>query len=238
MSQYNLSLKRKSASNDKKKRHGKKFKVSSSSSSSSDDSSSLSEPRAHPHPPPPLEDVRADGNHIYFQSRVCDSSISKLINIINSKNTEYQKIIKNDILETATPKPLWLHITSYGGSLFACFMAIDSITNSIIPIYTVVDGYAASAGTLMSVVGKKRYMTSSSYMLIHQLSSGMGGNFWQIKDEYINLEMMMEDIYNTYLKHTKMTREELIACLSHDSWWKLDKCLESGLVDEVYVGNT
>jgi ATP-dependent protease ClpP protease subunit len=179
--------------------------------------------------------VTVSNNHIYFHADVCDESVAKLITIINNKNDEYKKLIKNDIIKKATPQNLWLHITSYGGCLFSCFRAIDAITNSTIPIYTVIDGYAASAGTLMSVVGKKRYMTKNAYMLIHQLSSGARGNFWQIKDEYINLEMLMDDIYNIYIDNSKMDREDLEAYLAHDSWWKFDKCLECGLVDEMYI---
>jgi ATP-dependent protease ClpP protease subunit len=180
--------------------------------------------------------VSSVGNNIYFHDDVCDESVAKLITIINNKNDEFKKMLLNDMVKSAKPRNLWLHITSYGGCLFSCFRAIDAIKNSKIPIYTVIDGYAASAGTLMSVVGKKRYMTRSSYMLIHQLSSGTCGNFWQIKDEYENLEMLMDDIYNIYTEHSKMSRKELEAYLSHDSWWKLDKCIECGLVDKVYTG--
>lgn len=178
--------------------------------------------------------VSVDGNNIYFHAKVCDESVAKLITIINNKNNEFKKILKHDSIKKAKPNNLWLHITSYGGGLHACFRAIDAILNSEIPIYTVVDGYAASAGTLMSVVGKKRYMTENSYMLIHQLSSGGCGNFWQLKDKYMNWEMLMDDIYNLYIKHTNMDKKQLESYLSHDSWWKLDKCIECGLVDEVY----
>ena len=40
-----------------------------------------------------------------------------------------------------------------------------------ISIYTVIEGYTASAGTLISVYGRKRFIRKNTYMLIHQLSS-------------------------------------------------------------------
>jgi ATP-dependent Clp protease protease subunit len=180
------------------------------------------------------DNVYCRGNDIYFQSDVSDKSVLKLIKIINQKNDEYEKLTKNKLLKTSTPSSLYLHITSYGGDLFACFRAIDAIKGSIMPINTIVDGYAASAGTLMSVVGHNRYMTPNSYMLIHQLSSGAMGTFWQIKDEYVNLDMIMNDIYEIYIKNTKLSRKQLEEYLSHDSWWKLDKCSQYGLIDEQY----
>ena len=181
------------------------------------------------------EDVSCKDNTIFFKAAVSESTVEKLIKIIDAKIRKYKKLASNKMLETCTPKPLYLHITSYGGDLLACFRAIDAIKRSQIPIYTVIDGYAASAATLMSIVGKKRYMTPNSYMLIHQLSSGSMGKFWEIKDDFENCETWMNDIYNLYLENTNMSREDLENHLSHDLWWKVDQCKSVGLVDEVYT---
>jgi ATP-dependent Clp protease protease subunit len=180
-------------------------------------------------------------NRIYFRCSVTNSSVDKLVTTIDDKNKKFREMKRNSMVKSVEPQPLYLHITSYGGDLIACFRAIDAIIRSEIPIYTVIDGHAASAGTLMSVVGKKRYMTPHSYMLIHQLSSGASGKFWEIKDEFKNCEQWMEDIYNIYLQNTKMSLDELKEQLSHDSWWSVEKCLEKGLVDKVYtktIGST
>lgn len=182
-------------------------------------------------------DVSCKDNRIYFKTQVDDNSIEKLVKIIEFKNKKFKNILNNEMVESATAKPLYLHITSYGGSLLSCFRGIDAIKRSYIPIYTVVDGYAASAATLLSVVGKKRYMTPNSYMLIHQLSGANWGKFWEIKDEYENCEMWMNDIYNIYISNTKMKEDELKEFLSHDTWWKSDKCVEYGLVDDIYEGD-
>ena len=231
---YNFKINHSNKNKSKKRNdlHDRIFKLISTSSDSDSETGPNPTVTHNKHD----ESVFAEGNHIYFQSKVCNNSVNKLITIINQKNKDFKKILKNEMVESAEPKILWLHITSYGGGLFACFRAIDTIINSKIAINTIVDGYAASAGTLMSVVGKRRYMTPSSYMLIHQLSAGAIGTFWQIKDEYTNLEMMMNDIYNIYLNHSTLNREELESYLAHDSWWKLDKCIECGLIDAVYKG--
>ncbi len=213
----------------KNKNHNKAFRVDTT------DSSSDSEYETKNKTGKAQNGVSCNGNNIYFQTGVSDKSVSALIRIINQKNNDFKELLQNKLIGTADPAPLWLHITSYGGDLFACFRAIDAITSSLIPIYTVIAGYAASAGTLMSVVGKKRFMTPNSYMLIHQLSSGAIGTFWQIKDEFNNLDMIMDDIYDIYLKHSKISRKDLESFLSHDLWFKTDKCIEYGLVDEVFV---
>lgn len=174
-------------------------------------------------------------NHIYFRSTVNGKSVNKLINIINEYNTNFEDIRKDVTIKNVEPNPIYLHITSYGGCLFSCFRAIDCIKNSKIPIYTIIDGHAASAGTLISVVGEKRFITPHSYALIHQLSSGVIGKFWAIKDEYTSLETIMDDIYNIYIEHTDLTKEDLEKLLAHDIWWNAKECVEKTLVDEIYT---
>ena len=55
-----------------------------------------------------------------------------------------------------------------------------------------------------------------------------------IKDENENIDQWMKDIYNLYTTHTKMQERELKEYLTHDLWWKADKCLEVGLIDAIY----
>lgn len=178
--------------------------------------------------------VTDSGDKIYFTGGVDGKSIQDLIKIIDDKNNAFKKL-KREHAEVMTiePKPIYLYIQTYGGSLLPTFGAIDAIRSSIIPIYTVINGYAASAGTLLAVVGAKRYMTNNSFVLIHQLSSGMIGNMEAIKDDFKNCETFMETIYDIYEKHTSLTRKELEETLKRDLWWKKDKCLAHGLVDEI-----
>lgn len=180
------------------------------------------------------DDVSCKDNKIYFKTIINEDSVEKLIKIIECKNKKFKKILSNKMIASAQAKPLYLHITSYGGCLLSTFRAIDAIKRSEVPIYTVVDGYAASGATLMSIVGQKRMMTPNSYILIHQLSAGAIGKYWELKDESDNCDTWMRDIYSLYSRYTNMTENELHEYLSHDLWWKADKCMEVGLVDEIY----
>ena len=66
-------------------------------------------------------------------------------------------------------EPIYLHVNSFGGGVFAAFHAVDVIKQSAIPVHTIVEGATASAGTLMSCVGVKRYIRPHATMLIHQV---------------------------------------------------------------------
>tara|TARA_B100000963_G_C22617303_1_gene668013 strand:+ start:951 stop:1652 length:702 start_codon:yes stop_codon:yes gene_type:complete len=176
--------------------------------------------------------VYAYDNHIYFYANVSKDTVYRLNDLIVKINQKYNDIkSKNPSLEI-TPKPIYLHINSYGGGVFAAFAAIDFIKNSEIPVHTIIEGASASAATLMSVVGEKRYMCKNASMLIHQLSSWTEGKMNELEDEFHNLEDMMEHIKSIYIEHTKLKKTELAKILKHDRWWDFDKCKKHGLFDE------
>jgi ATP-dependent Clp endopeptidase proteolytic subunit ClpP len=175
--------------------------------------------------------IERELNHIYFYSEVTRESIYDLIALIREAQEEcYLTQLKMNILEV----PIYLHISSYGGSIFAAFSAIDVIQSSKIPIYTIIDGASASAGTLMSVVGKKRFIRKTSYMLIHQLSSSCWGKYAEIQDEYKNLKDLTKKIIEIYTNHTTFPKNQLKRILKHDLWLDSNKCIEYGLVDELW----
>ena len=73
--------------------------------------------------------------------------------LLNKKINELNKILlKQSIDYDIKPINIYLHINSFGGSLFAAFSTIDTIINSQIPIISIVEGAAASAATLISIV--------------------------------------------------------------------------------------
>lgn len=182
------------------------------------------------------KDVYAEQNHIYFNTGVTKQSILKLIDLIGVKNKEYKKLTENKLLDKCTPAPLFLHIASYGGSVLEGFRAVSHIQNSLLPIHTIVDGYAASAGTIMSIAGKKRYMTENGYMLIHEITYGMSGKYKELEDGMENAKRWMEDIERLYETNTNIRRKDLKKYMKHDYWWNYEKCKDLGLVDEVWKG--
>ena len=178
----------------------------------------------------------ARGNHIYFFSGVSKDAVYRLQDQLVKLNNQHAAMVAKHPELTITPKPIYLHINSFGGGVFAAFAAIDFIRQSQIPVHTIIEGASASAATLMSVVGAKRYIRPNASMLIHQLSSWFGGKLTEIEDDYKNVQQMHDTIKDIYKTHTKLREGELEEMLKHDLWWKADKCLEVGLVDEVWEG--
>jgi ATP-dependent Clp protease protease subunit len=170
-------------------------------------------------------------NNIYFNDEISMESVSSLNKEIR---TLANKLLGVQIkMGLETPPPIKLHLTTYGGSVHAAFSVIGCIKSCKVPVHTVIDGYVASAGTLISVCGAKRYMHKHSSMLIHELRSGTWGKMSLIEDEVENLKKMMTKLKEIYVDHTKLTKKELDVILKKDNDWYAEECLKSGLIDEI-----
>ncbi len=173
--------------------------------------------------------VEVDENRIHFYAPVSDKDVLELNKILRALDVEMQCLA----LRLKIPAiPIELHIHSPGGDLFAGLAAVDVIKSIKSPIHSYVEGSAASAATLMSVVADKRTMYKNSYMLIHQISTLMlHGKFEEFKDEMENQTNIMNLIKRIYLEHTKLSEEKIDELLKHDLWLDAETCLEYGLVD-------
>jgi len=176
-------------------------------------------------------DVVDSYNHnIYFYSEVSRGKVLTL----NKKIAQVGVKLANFSTSLEIPPvSIKLHINSFGGSVFAGFAAVDYIKNSAVPVDTVINGCAASAATLMSIAGKNRYMHENSFMLIHQISSGMWGKYEEMKDDLKNSELLMKRIIAMYEEGTKIPKKQLARMLKHDLWWDAKTCLKYGLVDDI-----
>ncbi|MBO68121.1 MAG: hypothetical protein CL398_07395 [Acidiferrobacteraceae bacterium] len=175
--------------------------------------------------------VSSANNRVYFYSEVTRTKILTLNKKIRSLNITLSN--QQNTLTLDKPANIYLHINSYGGSVFAGFSAVDYIKKSKVPIRSVIDGCAASAATIMSVVANERYMHEHAFMLIHQLSAGSWGKYEDLKDDMKNNDLLMETIKNIYDEHTKIPKKQLNKILKHDLWWDAKTCLEYGLVDDI-----
>ena len=170
-------------------------------------------------------------NNIYFNDDISMETVNKLNKQMRALQTKLIAMSSNLHIE---PPPIRLHITSNGGSVFAAFRAINCMKSLTVKVHTIVDGYAASAATLMSVCGDKRYINRYSNMLIHELRSATSWNkMSELEDEVNNMKKIMDQIKDIYVEHTDLSRSELNKLLKRDIDWDVDQCLKAGLVDEI-----
>jgi ATP-dependent Clp protease protease subunit len=174
-------------------------------------------------------------NHLFFNEEVNEHTVDVVKKLMRNYVMKTRKASNNFLLESSKIKPLYLHLYTPGGLLHAGFSLYDFIIslNNTVPVYTIIEGMAASAGTIISMAGVKRYITPSSYMLIHELSAGTWGKYSIMKEELDNCQKLMDKIIDIYTRHATIPKKKLLDILKHDIIWDASECLKFGLVHEI-----
>lgn len=176
--------------------------------------------------------IRHVDNTIFFYSDVnviACSDLNRMLREIDARLTLAAGIMK---AESFTPT-IHLRVNSYGGDIFAGLSTVDTIRSLKCKLYTYVEGACASAATLITACGHRRFIGKHSFMLVHQLSSISAGTFEQLQDNHENNKRLMGLIKSIYKQYTKIPMKELDGILKHDLWMDSSECMQYGLVDEI-----
>ncbi len=183
------------------------------------------------------DDNDYNNNEYFLYSDISVQTVMSILKFIKNAEKRWKAFLSDysDLVEHAEPKPLKIYINSNGGEIFAAIPLIDAIKNCSIPVHTYVEGIAASAASLISIAGHKRFITKNSFMLIHELRTGVEGKYSDIMDEKENCDKLMGVIKNSYLSKTngKLSAKVLDKILKRDILLSSTECVEYGLVDEI-----
>jgi ATP-dependent protease ClpP protease subunit len=129
--------------------------------------------------------------------------------------------------------PLNIRINSPGGDVFAAraIMAAMATYDGEITVY--IDGWAASAASLIAVAAAKVVMADGSFMMIHKASTLVIGN----ADEMLSMAEVLEKvdgtIADTYAARTGKDRTYHLDQMAAETWFTAQEAVDEGLVDEV-----
>ncbi len=170
-------------------------------------------------------------NEFYFYNEINVESVFTLNKFLS--DTQKQCMFQKIQFDLPKPPPIKIYINSDGGEIFSAFTSVDRIKSSKVPVNTYVEGIVASAASLISISGHKRFINKNAVMLVHQLRSWCGGTHENIKDEAKNLELLSDKIKKIYLENTKFKEKDLEEMLKHDIYLSAEECLKYGLVDVI-----
>jgi ATP-dependent protease ClpP protease subunit len=176
--------------------------------------------------------IKVLDNSINFYTDISLTTCSELNRLLRELDIRMQHA-KISLHDPNYNPAIHLRINSYGGEIFSGLSTVDVIRSLRTDVYTYIEGAAASAATLISIAGKKRFIGKNSFMLIHQLSSICAGTFDRLEDEQENNRRLMTCIKSLYKEYTKIPMKELDGILKKDLWFDSTTCLKYGLVDTV-----
>ncbi len=170
-------------------------------------------------------------NHIYFNKDVDDESVNELI--ANIKEAHKDIITSSGAI--LKPKPILIHISSYGGSLEAGMRLLSIFATSSVPIATIIDNYSCSAATFLSINSHYRLINNYGFCLIHGYTITFNGKKKErdFKDLFKQYDLYFAKIIEMYLNRTKFKDDELKELLQHDLLLDANFCFEKGIVDRI-----
>lgn len=127
-------------------------------------------------------------------------------------------------------------INSPGGSVFEgqrIFNALRKMSARGVQIITVVDGLAASMGSVVLMAGDKRGMTEGSRIMIHEASTIASGDAAELHKQANLLESISEQIANTYHERTGMPKNKMREMMIAETWMTTDQAIKYNFIDYV-----
>lgn len=132
-------------------------------------------------------------------------------------------------------KPINMYINSPGGSVIDGLQIIDTMNFINSPISTTCLGMAASMGAVILSCGEKgeRYVLPHSRVMIHQVSSKMGGTYEDMRIEFEQTERCKKDVYNILAQNLGKTYDEIETLCDRNNWFIGQEAIDLGIVDKI-----
>ena len=127
-------------------------------------------------------------------------------------------------------KPIKLFFLSPGGDLEIEEAVVSTIRLSQTPVWGIAMGMVASAASLIYLSCHKRFALPNAYLIIHQGSAQMGGNYDQMVAAMKDYEEQIERMTKFYIENTDYTEEEIRANIKTDWYVRGEELLERKLI--------
>ena len=160
------------------------------------------------------------GSHVYFYTDVTKKNIVLMFKYLNQ--AAQHAYSHNETVH--------LHIHSDGGCAYAGMNAMNFIKKSKFKIITIAEGFVASAATLLLLGGHERYCVPYTHILIHQLKTGFWGKFEDLKDEFKNSTLIMNDLKTIYKTSTEIPESIIDDLLKNEACLTATQCVEYKIV--------
>lgn len=150
---------------------------------------------------------------------------------IGGWENDAESVIKE--IEDADVEEIHVHINSGGGSAFDGIAIHNILKRHKAKVVVNVDGWAASAASIIAMAGDEVIMPSNTMMMIHQASTFGYGNADDFEKAVKMLRKVDKSVRASYASRFTGTEEELSDLLKEESWLNADEAVSLGLADKV-----
>lgn len=169
---------------------------------------------------------------IYFNCYVEKNTVDDAIRLIKTVNRNIATI-ELDYPELKGKLPFKFIINSGGGNVVQGLRLFDAIKNNIYPITTIANGIAASMGIILLVAGKTIQATKHSTLMIHQLSAGAQGKYFELQG-HMKFWTDLQTLLGTLLvENTKAKKEDIAKFMTGETYMLAEEALKLGIIESI-----
>ena len=130
---------------------------------------------------------------------------------------------------------LVVRINSPGGDVFAAHAIYCRLRDLSAKITVKIDGWAASAATIVAMAGDVIQIPRNGVFMIHDPAMTVWDTYKAADFEKLaqELKVIKQSIVNTYAGRTKMKDEDIAAMMQEETWWTGDQAVEKGFCDSI-----
>lgn len=128
-----------------------------------------------------------------------------------------------------------VRINSGGGDVFAANAIYTRLKDHSAKITVKIDGWAASAATIIAMAGDSIRIARNGVFMIHDPAMTVWDTFKAEDFEKMaeELKVIKQSIVNTYAMRTGRAEDEISGFMSDEKWWTGDEAVENGFCDEL-----
>nr|WP_229428205.1 head maturation protease, ClpP-related [Massilia soli] len=129
-----------------------------------------------------------------------------------------------------------IRINSPGGDVFAAQTICQAIRETGAKVIAHVDGYAASAATVIATAADEVEISDGGFYMIHNAWTWAMGNANDLTATAGLLSKIDSSLAAQYAKKSGMPLEELRAAMDAETWYTAEEAVAAGLVDRIAPG--
>lgn len=128
-----------------------------------------------------------------------------------------------------------VRINSGGGDVFAANAIYTRLKDHSAKITVKIDGWAASAATIIAMAGDTIKIARNGVFMIHDPAMTVWDTFKAEDFEKMaeELKVIKQSIVNTYAMKTGRPEQEISDFMAEEKWWTGDAAVENGFCDEL-----
>ena len=176
--------------------------------------------------------VDIKNRRIYFGVNLDTAEVGESTEFSMS-SVEYAIRALHRMVSDAPGKPIELHMSSFGGEIYAMLRLHDEILACPCQIKFFGGGTIMSSATFIMAVCDERYLHPNATVMVHELSTSSDGRHTDIQVNASEDRRLMDILYKIYEENSRMPKEFWQDVCQRDLYLTADEAIKLGLIDKI-----